>query len=309
MATATVFCFAFNPVARGDNAAPANSPTTAPATAPSQVQAQAQPQIEQQRREAQQQAEKTLDKDAIAAIEETQKAIQAIDQGKTDEAVAAIERATGKINILVARNPETALIPVAAMVDVIDLAPHDVKAIKTIAKAADKAVDDRDYPQARVLLQSLISEIRVRTFNLPLATYPMAMQEAARLLDQKKPQEAKTVLQTSLRTLAVVDRATPLPMAVAQEAINEAQAIRDKDKDTALRLLATAREELDRAKQLGYAGKDPEYAALNQEVAEVEKEIKGNQNSTSAFARLKEKFSAFFKRQSSSEKKPEVAKG
>src|SRR3982750_1364638 len=87
-----------------------------------QVQAQAQPQIERQRREAQQEAERTLDKDAIAAIEATQRAIEALDQGNTGDAIPAIEQATGKINVLLARNPNTALISVAASADVIDLA-------------------------------------------------------------------------------------------------------------------------------------------------------------------------------------------
>jgi hypothetical protein len=292
---------------QGGGAAPSTRPATTQPQVQAQVQAQAQPQIEQQRREAQQEAERTLDKDAIAAIEATQRAIRALDQGNAADATSAIEQATGKINVLLARNPNTALIPVAASVDVIDLAPRDAKSIKAIAKAADKAVDQRDYPGARLLLQSLISEIRVRTFNVPLASYPAALQEAARLADLKKPQDAKTVLETALRTLAVVDKVTPLPIAVAQEAISEAQAQHDKVKDAALRLLATAREELDRAKLLGYAGNDPEYTALNQEVSEVERQIKGNENSASAFTRLKERVAAFFKRQSSNEKRPEMA--
>jgi len=40
------------------------------------------------------------------------------------------------------------------------------------------------------LLYSLESEIRARTYNLPLATYPLALQEAARLLDQGKNDDA-----------------------------------------------------------------------------------------------------------------------
>src|ERR1700688_3972873 len=62
---------------------------------------QARPEIEKQRQEAQQEGEKSLDKDAISAIEETNKAVSAIAANKIDEARAAIERATGKIEILV----------------------------------------------------------------------------------------------------------------------------------------------------------------------------------------------------------------
>jgi YfdX protein len=73
------------------------------------------------------------------------------------------------------------------------------------------AVGAKDYPTARVILYSLTREIRSRTFNLPLATYPDALKEAARLLDEKENQEASNVLLTALNTLVVVDKVTPLP--------------------------------------------------------------------------------------------------
>jgi hypothetical protein len=288
-----------------DKANQGNPPAEAQAQA--QAQAQANPKIDEHRQQAEQEARKSLDQDAVAAIEETQNALKAITSGKSDEALAAIERATGKINVLVARNPATALIPVEARVEVIDTAPLDAKLIKAIAREADRAIKDRDYPAARVLLQGLISEIRVRTLTLPLATYPSALQAAARLLDQKKPDEAKTVLKTALNTLVAIDRVSPLPIVIAETAIDQAQALREKDKDAAQRSLALAKSELERAKELGYAGNDPEYTALNQAITDVEKQLKGNQNSTSAFAKLKEKVSSFFHRMAGSAKKSEVA--
>ena len=281
--------------------------SAASANARAQSQAQANPAVEKQRQEAEQEARKTLDQDAAAAIAETSNAVKAVADGKTDQALSGIERAIGKINVVLARNPATALIPVELQVEVINAAPWDGQTIRSIGKAAERAVEDRDYPGARVLLQRLISEIRVRTYNLPLATYPVALKEAVRLLDQKRSDEAKAVLQTALNTLAVIDHVRPLPLAAAQDAIERAQALRDKDKDGAQRLLAEARTELDRARDLGYAGKDPEYAALNQAISDVEKQLNGNQDSTSAFAKLKEKVKSFFKRQSDSEKKAEVA--
>ena len=130
---------------------------------------QVRPDIEKQRAQAEQQANQTLDKEAIEAIDQTQKAIDAIAANKNSEALAAIEQATGKINILLARNPATALIPVAAVVAVIDTAPTDDKAITQLGQSVSKAVGDKDFPTARVLLYALMSEIRVRTSNLPLA--------------------------------------------------------------------------------------------------------------------------------------------
>src|SRR5258706_306886 len=62
------------------------------------VQSQAQPEIEHRRSEAQQQAERAIDADAAAAIDETTKALNSIKAGKQADAMAALERAIGKIN-------------------------------------------------------------------------------------------------------------------------------------------------------------------------------------------------------------------
>lgn len=289
-----------------------SSAKAAPAQAQSQGQAmphgpdvarQVRPDLEKQRQDAQQQAEKALDQDAAVAVEETRRAMKAIADEKPSDAMAAIERATGKINVLVARNPAAALIPTAVEVEIIDGAPADLQAIRERAKAVAKAVSDKDYPAARVLLLGLTSELRVRTHNLPLATYPAALKEAARLLDQHKPKEAQAALQAALGTLVVIDRVTPLPLIAAQAAIDEAQAMRDKDRDGAQKLLAKAKSELDRAKELGYAGNDPEYESLKKAISDLEGQIKGHEDTTSAFAKLKEKVAAFFKRQSETERR------
>jgi YfdX protein len=79
--------------------------------------------IEKQRAEVRQEADKILDREAIAVIEETQRAIDAISANTTSEALAALERASGKIDILLARNPSTTLIPVSHEVVVFDTAP------------------------------------------------------------------------------------------------------------------------------------------------------------------------------------------
>jgi hypothetical protein len=134
------------------------------------------------------------------------------------------------------------------------------------------------------------------------------MQEAARLLDQKKTKEASAVLTSALNTLVVIDRGIPLPLTMAQAAINDAQSKRDKDKAEAQKLLATAKDELERAKVLGYAGNDPEYASLNQSISDLDKQLQGSGNTTSAFSKLKEKMDAFFKKVSEAVKKSGPAK-
>jgi hypothetical protein len=66
----------------------------------------------------------------------------------------------------------------------------------------------------------------------------------------------------------------------------------------ALTLLETAKKEIQRSKELGYAGQDQEYAALNNDIENLEKQLKGNGDTMSVFSRLKEKLSTFVHRQS-----------
>jgi hypothetical protein len=263
----------------------------------------ARPGVEQERKQAEDEAKKNLDQDAVAAIGETEKAIDAIASNKSDQALAAIERATGKINVLLARNPATALIPVGVQVEVIDAAPYDTKVIKELAQQASAAVSAKDYPAARVLLYALTSEIRVRSYNLPLATYPDAMKEAARLVDQKKNEDATRVLLTALNTLLAIDRVTPLPLVVAREALNAARGQSPKDRAAAQTLVQAAKNEIARAKELGYAAQAPDYEALNTDISNLEKQLKGNSDAGSVFAKLEDRLSAFMKRQSQQERR------
>jgi hypothetical protein len=91
----------------------------------------------------------------------------------------------------------------------------DDKAVVQIAQTASKAVEGKDLPTARVLLYSLMSEIRLRTSNSRLVSYPTALKEAARLLDQNQPKEAAETLLTALNTLMVNDQVTPIPLVLA----------------------------------------------------------------------------------------------
>lgn len=289
-AVAVGLWLAASPAASAANQAGTSATSGAPTSA------KPTPELERQRSETQRKADKSVDRDAVAAVDEAQAALKAIAAGRSRQAIAAIERATGKINILTARYPAAALIPVDVEVDIVDHAPQDRKAIHDLSSAAEKAVANGDYPAARTLLDQLASEIRLRTYNLPLATYPAAMQETARLLDQNKPQEAETVLRTALNTLVVVDQETPLPVLRAQAVVKQAQAEREKDPSAAQRLLANAKGDLERAKVLGYQRAAPEYASLAQSLSELDRQLNGKEDTSSAFTALKERIAAFLER-------------
>jgi hypothetical protein len=258
---------------------------------------QLRPEIERQRQQEQKEAEKTLDQDAITSIQQTEGAIQCIAENRKDDALAEIERATGKINILLARNPASAVIPVDVQVVIIDAAPTDLKQIDHTVQLATDATKDKDLPAARILLASVISELRIRTTSLPLATYPEALKRAAQLLDQGNNRDAGDVLLTALNTLVIVDHVLPLPLVLAQAAIDEANSQRQNNKELALTLLEAAKNEIMRSRHLGYLSEDAEYKALDDEIANLESAVKGTGNTTSLFAQLRERIAAFIKRQ------------
>jgi hypothetical protein len=258
------------------------------------------PELEKQRDEAEEEAARTLNKEAIAAVQETIGAVHALSKSKADAALEAIERATGKIDIVLARNPDAALIPIDLEVLIIDNVPEewDESQIANVADIASLAIDELDFPTARSMLRRLMSEIRVRTYQLPLATYPAALKEAARLLADQKTKDAHAVLLTSLGALVMMDRIISIPLLLAREHIDQAQAAAATDKGRAQQLLEKAKKELGRSRSLGYAGYDPEYLILSEEISERAKQLKRGEETGSGFGRLKEKLAALLKRQS-----------
>ncbi|MFN7094924.1 MAG: YfdX family protein, partial [Burkholderiales bacterium] len=264
---------------------------------------QLRPEIEQQRKHAEEQAHKLLVHDAIIAVEETEKAIAALAKNDDVKALAALETATGKINIQLARHPEEALLPVDSMVNILDLAPYEIADIKNISRLSERALNNKDYPAARALLDTLRSEIHIRTHHLPLATYPFALKEAARLIDKNMRKEASTVLLTALNTLVITDRVLPIPIINAEMIISEAEGHHEKDKDRVIKLVDKAKHELLRAKELGYAvSNEVEYASLTKTMEEIEKHIREKKNVASALFDLRESLKNLITHHSTTEK-------
>jgi hypothetical protein len=71
---------------------------------------------------------------------------------------------------------------------------------------------------------------------------------------------------------------------------------RDKDKEIALALLDTARYELERAMALGYSAQEPEYKTMKDEISNIQKQLKKNEDTSSFFSKLQDRLSAFMAR-------------
>lgn len=248
-------------------------------------------QVEQAKENAATKAKGLLGQEAIAAVEETKNAIASIESGNIQEAIQALERATGKLDILLAREPELALIPVSSTVEIIDVAPSDEQMLKDYRNRVKSAINAGNLPEARELLNNLMSEVRTETLNLPLATYPDAMKEAARLLDGGNAEAAKDVLQVALSTLVVTEDAQSIPVINARTNLIGAAAVAELDKEDAIRLLEDARQELQLAQNLGYINGDREYSQLERDIQDIEKKIRSDSGTLEAFTKLQNKLS------------------
>lgn len=257
-----------------------------------------QEQVQQEAIDAVESSKVELVEEAVEALEQVNISLAALAKENKDEALKALETATGKFEILLARDPELALVPIDASVRTVDLVT-DLETIKTIKKAARKAIKEDRFQALRDELTSLASEIQITTVEMPLATFPPAMKKAAALVEKDDLQGAKDILYTALNTLIVKEERIPLPILKAQAMIDKAKSDDDSDEDKkkeVLQLLENAEYQLILAEELGYGERDEEYAELNKAIKELKKSVEDDADSQGLFDSLKTKLSDFRKR-------------
>ena len=247
----------------------------------------------------QQKADTTNIKQALEILAETQKAVDLIAKAKNKEAEDLLAKIVGQLEVLMAKDPKLALIPVDVNYETRDLIA-DIPAVYAAVESAQKAMDDGYYQQARQILNDLASEIVVKTTYLPLATYPDAIKLAVNLMSQGKKDEASAVLVNALNTLLVTDSHIPLPVLRAEEYIKAAAvAMESKDENkekTAVNYLENADYQLKLAEALGYGKRDKEYKELADAIDVLKKAIENKEETEGKFNDLKAKISAFKER-------------
>ncbi len=230
--------------------------------------------------------------DAQSALEETHNAVEALDKGDKRAALSALERATGKLDLIVARDRTLALAPVDVTTIIHDLYTT-VDAVKATVKRAKDDLTDGQVQQARDLLADLASEADIQVTNLPLATYPAAIKAVVPLIDAGKVDEAKAALYAALHTLVVEEYVIPLPRVRAQSMLRQAQKLAEKSNRTADEnekvhsLINAAQSELKLAEALGYGTKDS-YKPLYEQIADVQKQIDAGQTGRGLFEKLQD---------------------
>ncbi len=229
--------------------------------------------------------------EAIAALDETGAAIKALGEDRVDDAVAALERAIGKLEVTLADNPELALAPVAVTSSVIDIAatPSEIKAMRNQAL---RLMKDHRLQQARVIVTGLASEIDISTTYIPLETYPLALKSAAALAKDGQKEDALAVLDAALGTLVVVDTAIPLPLLRAGVLIDKAKGLSEKadrsdDENAQLAsLLDQIDREIARGEALEYGGPGA-FDDIRAEMRVIRDKVSGGGSGEGFFDKLK----------------------
>ena len=235
--------------------------------------------------------------EASGALAETRNALKALEENDTESALAALEKVTGKLALIVARAPELALAPVD-----VDVIIHDLYAnpetVKAQVKAAKEFLDDGAVQAAREILSVLASETRIRTIHIPLATYPAAIAAIAPLIDEGKIDEAKEELQLTLNTLVVTKEVIPLPVVRARVLLKAAEELAEneertiKQNDELTDLLEAARVQVKLARILGY-GEKAQFQPILDDIKEIEEQTRGGKSGSGFFDAIKEKLAEF----------------
>jgi YfdX protein len=260
--------------------------------------------------------QKTTDKrkeivsEAVSTLRETQDALKLLDDGKNKEALSAVEKATGKLEIVLARDPKVSLVPIDVRVVTSDIC-SSLDAIKKAKLDAEKALKEGRVQEARNLLAALASETVISTTNIPLATYPGALKKAAKLIDENKPADAKAVLQTALDTLVVTDLVVPVPVVAAKINLEKAEELAKKKNRTAQESkelsdrVAAADTQIKYAQELGY-GQKADFDSFHKQIAEIKTKTADGKSGTNFFDQIKTYMDSMTK---SSQHKPSTGKG
>lgn len=292
--------------ARRDRSSPAHSSSTAPASnttdvrktegqkaEPKSAEARSvEPQVQSEIDGMEAQRRVSILADAVLALDATRNALTALDKGDKDTALAALERASGKLDVVVSRDPKLAFAPVEVTTSVFDLyaTPDTVKGV--IKKARDD-LSNNQVQQARYLVTDLASEADTHVVEIPLATYPAAIKAVAPLIDAGKMQEAKDALEAALNTLVIETYVVPLPRLRAEALLHQAEQLATKrnrtqdDNRNVRHFLDATRTEIRLAEALGYGTKD-NYKPLYAQLDDIQKKAENGQLDRSVFAKIQQ---------------------
>jgi len=271
--------------------------------------------VEEELSEKQREVRRKLVEEAFGAVDETRNALKALENENADKALEALEKVIGKLELILARENSLSLIPVDANVETVYLTPDlasDIDRIREIKSEAQDLMRKGYLPSARRLLEMLSNEIRINTVYLPIETYPEAIKEAVRLIDENKIDEARQAISGVLATLVVTEQSIPIPLLNTQVLLEKAsdiineyknpEDIKEEKKEEILTALKDARDQLRLAEELGYGRRSREFQELVKDIEEIEEKVQKNKEAKGLFGKLMSRLN-IFKEDISREKK------
>jgi hypothetical protein len=234
-----------------------------------------------------------LIEEAIESLKYAQSAVISLEHKDAKKATEDLEKAIGKLEVIMAAKNAPKLLPIKNMIRVqefVGTAADVDRAVKTVKEL----LDDGKVQEARALMIPLASEIDITTVSLPLASYPDALKLAAKYVHDNQLEKAKEVLYIALSTFTEVTDVVPIPLLESADLIAAASRVAKEDKERALKYLDAASDALDVAEKLGYVSESTTtYKMLHEQIEEVKKEIKGKNKAEKLFESLAEKLKEF----------------
>ncbi|NPA50075.1 MAG: YfdX family protein [Epsilonproteobacteria bacterium] len=240
---------------------------------------------------------KRVSNEAIEALNLIGEVLEAIDKQDKEKAIEACEKSLGKIEVLLARDPNLSQVPVDIREQVIDY-PGTVDDIVHTKEVLKELIEDDELQAARDIMLNLASELDIFITLLPVGAYPAAIKGIIPLIEAGDFQEAKKLLIEILDTLVLEKIVIPLPVLRAQKAIERASDLTkgkdDANKEELKELLEYAKEQLLLAQALGYGKVKEDYKDLLDEIEKIESILADKDKGTKdIFEELKEKLNKY----------------
>ena len=235
-----------------------------------------------------------ITKEAVEAINSVGEVVELLDKKEKEKALESVEKVLGKLEVLIARDPNLQIVPVDVKEQVVDF-PGSLEDIELAKKEIVRLIKDDEVQLARDIMLNLASELDIYVTALPIGTYPVVIKAIIPLIEQDKFEEAKALLIEALETLVIEKIVIPLPLLRAEQTIIKANELANKEnanKEELKKLLAYAKEQLELAEALGYGKKDIDYKDIYEEVKKLEDILGSDKSTKDIFKTLKEKLSS-----------------
>lgn len=206
----------------------------------------------------------SVHKEAHESMNQAHYALEMIHESHTEDAIEALQQAVALMKSL---NTEESV-----------LFSHEVESFEYLEKpeTAEKDVayvrhllDMGDLQEARRLLDQLRSEIVIIQASVLPQQALSHFEEAQELLSEGKP-HAGDPLERLFNDLDIEEQTRPLPLVIAQAALQNAARLPKEEKEKTMTQLNMAREQLEVAHILGYTHKSAEkYDELHEKIRDL----------------------------------------